>query len=196
MTETNNQIDVYEFKAIPSVNGFECNRIGQVRKIGSNVVKSLTPNDRGYLHTRCNGCLYSVHRLIAETFIPNPDNLPHVDHINNNKSDNNYLNLRWVTVSENNFNRVLGNEVESIPKEATRIDEIRGHDFENVFYYNQCFYVDLEFKIRRYVGSISGKQKQWKLYDANNNKVRFSTKQFLESWPQFRNDFYPDEDNE
>ena len=60
--------------------------------------------------------------------------------------------------------------------------------------YNQCFYVDLEFKIRRYVGIINGKQKRWTLYDVNNNQIRFSIKQFLESWPQFRNDFYPDEE--
>ena len=82
-----NQIDVYEFVEIPSEPGFECNRIGQVRKIGSNVVKKLTLLGCGYLETRCNNghkCL--VHRLVAETFIPNPNNLPEVDHINNNKT--------------------------------------------------------------------------------------------------------------
>ena len=88
-----NEINVYEFVQIPSEPAFECNRIGQVRKIGSNNVKKLTMANDGYLRTRCNGHLCYVHRLIAETFIPNPDNLPEVDHINNNKTDNNYLNL-------------------------------------------------------------------------------------------------------
>ena len=37
-----NQIDVYEFVEIPSEPGFECNRIGQVRKVGTNKVKKLT----------------------------------------------------------------------------------------------------------------------------------------------------------
>lgn len=46
-----------------------------------------------------------VHRLVAETFIPNPDNLPEVDHINGDRQDNRTENLRWVTGSANTRNR-------------------------------------------------------------------------------------------
>lgn len=42
-----------------------------------------------------------VHRIVAEAFIPNPNNLPQVDHINGDKIDNSVSNLRWVSVSEN-----------------------------------------------------------------------------------------------
>ena len=42
-----------------------------------------------------------VHRLVAETFIPNPYNLPQVDHIDGDKSNNNVSNLRWVSQSKN-----------------------------------------------------------------------------------------------
>lgn len=43
----------------------------------------------------------TVHRIIAETFIPNPNNLPEVDHIDNNKENNDVSNLRWITSFEN-----------------------------------------------------------------------------------------------
>ena len=44
---------------------------------------------------------FLVHRLVAETFIPNPDNKPQVDHINTIRDDNRADNLRWTTRSEN-----------------------------------------------------------------------------------------------
>lgn len=47
-----------------------------------------------------------VHRLLAEAFIPNPNNLPEVDHINGDPSDNRLDNLRWVTHKENLNNSV------------------------------------------------------------------------------------------
>jgi len=44
---------------------------------------------------------YRVHRLVADSFIPNPDNKPFVDHINTDKTDFRIENLRWVDACEN-----------------------------------------------------------------------------------------------
>ena len=50
-----------------------------------------------------------IHRLVAETFIPNDKNLPQVDHIDRNRIHNDISNLRWVTPRENLLNRDMTN---------------------------------------------------------------------------------------
>lgn len=57
---------------------------------------------QGYLRVRIGNKQCLVHRLVAETFIPNPDNKATVNHISAKKDDNRVENLEWATQSENN----------------------------------------------------------------------------------------------
>jgi len=47
---------------------------------------------------------FRIHRLVAEAFIPNPENKPEVEHRDCNRKNNHFTNLRWATRSENQMN--------------------------------------------------------------------------------------------
>lgn len=77
---------------------------GSIRHISEHFIKPFkTP--KGYLTVQLfkngKGRTTLVHRLVAEAFIPNPDNKPQVDHINGDKKLNVASNLRWATNEEN-----------------------------------------------------------------------------------------------
>jgi hypothetical protein len=86
-----------------------------------------------------------VHRIIAETLIPNPENKSQVNHINGKKLDNSVSNLEWLTCSENNFHKVevlkkgYGEKVPSSKLTESQIQIIRDLYSEDNKTYNQSF---------------------------------------------------------
>lgn len=63
---------------------------------------SYTLNNRGYLSVVIRRKTYMVHRLVAQAFIPNPQNKPFVNHKDGDKTNNHVDNLEWCTAAENN----------------------------------------------------------------------------------------------
>lgn len=66
----------------------------------------LTKTRKGYLQVDIHGVKKYVHRIVAETFIPNPECKKEVDHINTIRNDNRVENLRWATSKENSNNLI------------------------------------------------------------------------------------------
>lgn len=100
-----------EFVDIVGFSKYKINRLGQVLNIKKNKLISIFCDDKGYKKINLYGddgirkTSLSIHRLLALTFIPNPNNYPCVDHIDRNPKNNSLSNLRWCTHQFNDRNK-------------------------------------------------------------------------------------------
>ena len=126
-----------EFKQIPESN-YQINKLGEVRrKYKNGNISNLNPflGKNGYYSvTLEKRKRKSIHRLLCEVFIDNPDNLPCVDHINRNRLDNRLENLRWVSYRDNSLNKT---QKGSISKTHDKIKDKIYIGYRATYYENQ-----------------------------------------------------------
>lgn len=84
-----------------TIKDYEITESGEIINIHNGHKRVLQPNTKGYLRVMINGKNLFVHRLVAEKYVPNPENKPQVNHIDGNKLNNHYTNLEWATNQEN-----------------------------------------------------------------------------------------------
>ena len=119
----------------------------QIRKKSNGRILKESANNKGYLMVSLNGKQYRKHRLIALQFIPNPDNLPQVDHINHNRTDNRINNLRWVSNLQNSNNKSKYKDreigfVPQLPENAVAVERYSRFEFNGVYFHAGLFYVE------------------------------------------------------
>lgn len=139
------------WKEIPNTNGlYLISDDGKVFSVRSNRLLTLGLSSAGYWRAELNingkAQKYGVHRLVAEAFIPNPNNYPVVNHKDENPKNNTVDNLEWCTYK---YNSNYGNRAE---KFKSKVKPKRGE--ENA-YSKRVYQFDIDGNYIGEYGSIN-----------------------------------------
>ena len=167
-----------EWKNVIGYEGlYEVSDIGNVRNVRRNTLLRLTKTNYGYIQVSLykNGIKtgLKVHRLVAEAFIPNLDNLPQVNHKDENKSNNRVDNLEWCTAKyNNNYGHRTENAINTRVKNGYADPDFIGFGLNEKEYmkeYNRIYYERNREKSNEYSKRYYQEHKK-ELYEKNKER--------------------------
>ncbi len=137
---------------------YQVSNLGRVKR--ENKIRSHTSNGNGYLkvilYKNNIPKKYFIHRLIAEYFIPNPDNKPFVNHKDGSRDNNSIENLEWCNQSENTLHSInLNNTHRGISNYAAKLTEEQILEIRNLISL-KVLHQDIAVKYNIHKSTVSG----------------------------------------
>lgn len=122
-----------EWKDVKGYEGiYQVSNLGRIKSLKNNKIRKNVKDKIGYerimLSKNNKIKLHYIHRLVAEAFIPNPNNLPQVNHKDEIKSNNIANNLEWCTQE---YNNIYGNRIKTVKEKLSK--EIYQFDLNGKF---------------------------------------------------------------
>jgi hypothetical protein len=121
---------------------------------------------------------FYVHRLVAESFLPNPENKPQINHINGNKSDNRLSNLEWSTIKDNHLHsyrylnrKSSNNQGHKNPNARLSLDQVKDIISRYMSGVSTAKVLAMEFGINKNYVYQMAKGKTWKTELETSNKA-------------------------
>ena len=142
---------------------------GRVKNLKTNRIFRGGYSSAGYKQVRLNSKTYTVHRLVALAFLDNPQKLPYINHIDEDKTNNNVENLAWCTPSENTRH--------SIYKQCCKVKQLDKCG-NLIKIWNSCHQIEHElgYKRSRIINVLKGRQDyaygcQWRYVDPSSQLI-------------------------